>query len=66
MGKIADIIYRELNYMYCDNCRNNNHEPLEDGNGYNPCEDCHRKYNGWGISRDEAERIERLCQEAND
>ena len=66
MGKIADIIYRELNYMYCDNCRNNNHEPLEDKYGYNPCEDCHRKYNGWGISREEAERIERLCQEAND
>lgn len=43
-----------------------NHEPLEDETGYNPCEDCHRKYNGWGISREEAERIERLCQEAND
>ena len=66
MGRIADIIYRELNYMYCDNCRNNNHEPLEDETGYNPCEDCHRKYNGWGISKEEAERIERLCQEAND
>lgn len=66
MGKIADIIYRELNYMYCDNCRYNNHTPLEDENGDNPCEDCHRKYNGWGISREEAERIERLCQEAND
>ena len=62
MGKIADIIYKEIDYMYCDNCRYND-EFL--ANGYDPCEDCHRKYNGWGISREEAERIERLCQEAN-
>ena len=63
MGKIADIIYENLYYMYCDNCRYND-EILEDENSYDPCEDCHRKYNGWGISREEAERIERLCQEA--
>lgn len=64
MGKIADIIYKELNYMYCDNCRYNSEIVDKDEYGCNPnCEDCHRKYNGWGISRKEAERIEQLCNE---
>ena len=65
MGKIADIIYRELNYMYCDNCRYNSEVVDLDEYGVNPnCEVCHRKYNGWGISKAEAERIERLCKES--
>ena len=58
MGKIADTVYKELNYMYCDNCRYNS----EIKNTAN-CDDCHRKYNGWAVSRQIAERIEKLCQE---
>ena len=45
---VAKIIYDSLNYMYCDNCRCNS-EIEKDSCEYG-CDDCHRKYNGWGIS----------------
>ncbi len=61
MGKIADIIYRELSYMYCDNCRHSKN-PIDEY-GVDHCEDCHRKHNGWGVSKAEADRIEKLCEE---
>ena len=54
---IADIIYDNLGYMYCDNCRFNSEISEEESNemfGYWGCEDCHRKYNGWGISKSTA------------
>lgn len=51
---IADIIYNSLPYMYCDNCRYNSEEEGEYGD---PCEDCHRKYNGWAISKGTSEGI---------
>ena len=44
---IAKIIYNNLNYMYCDNCRFNNEIKESDSNEWN-CDECHRKYNGWG------------------
>ena len=59
MGKIADIIYEELSYMYCDNCRYQ--EYSEDIDGTDHCECCHRKYSGWAVSRDVAEAIEERC-----
>ena len=46
---IANIIYNTLNYMYCDNCRFDS-EIQEDDSDEWCCDDCHRKYNGWGIS----------------
>lgn len=49
--EISDLIYKRVDYMYCDNCRYNTE--IED----EACEDCHRKYNGWGISRAEADAI---------
>lgn len=52
---VAKIIYDNLNYMYCDNCRCNSEiekESYEYG-----CDDCHRKYNGWGISMQTSKRI---------
>ena len=52
---IAKIIYDNLNYMYCDNCRCNS-EIEEDSYEYG-CDDCHRKYNGWGISMQTSKRI---------
>lgn len=52
VDKIAQIIYDRLPYMYCDNCRYNSE--IEDEYG---CEDCHRKYNGWGISMATAKSI---------
>lgn len=52
---IAKIIYNNLNYMYCDNCRCNS-EIEKDSYEYG-CDDCHRKYNGWGISMQTSKRI---------
>ena len=53
MGRIAELIYDELSYAYCDNCRN-----AIDGN----CDDCHRKYQNWGISKETAEFLERKIE----
>lgn len=52
---IAKIIYNNLNYMYCDNCRCNSE--IEKDSYENGCDDCHRKYNGWGISMQTSKRI---------
>ena len=52
---VAKIIYDNLNYMYCDNCRFNI-EIEEDSNEWS-CDNCHRKYNSWGISMQESKRI---------
>jgi hypothetical protein len=49
--EVSDVIYNELCYMYCDNCRHN--YEIED----DACDDCYRKYNGWGISRAKADYI---------
>ena len=56
-SRISDLIYDRLNYMYCDNCRYNSEIP---GDG---CEDCHRKNNGWAISRNMADYIAALICE---
>lgn len=53
--KIAKIIYERLDYMYCDNCRYGLEIGQEDSSW--GCDDCHRKYNGWGISKNESEKI---------
>lgn len=52
--KISDLLYENLGYMYCDNCRFGSEiskEESEELYGCWGCEDCYRKYNGWGISR---------------
>ena len=56
-SRISDLIYDRLSYMYCDNCRYDSEIP---GGG---CEDCHRKSNGWGISRAMADNIAALICE---
>lgn len=51
--RISDLIYQTLSYMYCDNCRYSeeiSEKECELIYGESPCEMCHRKYNGWGIS----------------
>lgn len=50
---IANIIYNELDYMYCNNCRYS--EEIE-----SDCDFCYRKYNNWGISKKESERIAQM------
>lgn len=58
--KIAELIYNQVDYMYCDNCRFN-YEISEEEYGkthiFWACDDCYRKYNGWGISKAESENI---------
>lgn len=43
---ISKLIYKTLNYAYCDNCK------FADNNDFNfCCEDCHRKNNNWAVAR---------------
>ena len=51
--KIAQIIYDWLPYVYCDDCRYSTEIEHDDYND-SPCEDCYRKYMGWGISKKSA------------
>lgn len=53
---IVKIIYNTLNYMYCDNCRFDSEIQEGDSDEW-CCDDCHRKYNGWGISMNESNKI---------
>ena len=53
---IASIIYSTLDHMYCDNCRFNSEIKESDNSEWN-CDECHRKYNGWGVSMQESNRI---------
>lgn len=53
---IANIIYSTLDHMYCDNCRFNSEIKESDSDEWN-CDECHRKYNGWGVSMQESNRI---------
>jgi hypothetical protein len=64
--QISNIIYNRLGYMYCDNCRFGSEISEEEANekyGYWGCEDCHRKYNGWGISKDVCDGLARKIGE---
>ena len=67
---ITTMIYESLDYMYCDNCRFNseiNESDCTDESGISyRCEDCHRKYNGWGISKREAIRLAKQIIELKD
>lgn len=47
--EIIKILMEQLNYAYCDNCKDN-----IDGEN---CDDCHRKYINWSLAEHEAERI---------
>ena len=61
---IATMIYENLDYMYCDNCRFDSEIKEADcEEGMYGCEDCHRKYNGWGISKKEANRLAKQIME---
>lgn len=56
------MIYDSVDYMYCDNCRFNSEMDNYDG----ACDDCHRKYNGWGISQSESEWLaSKICKLLN-
>ena len=66
INAIQIMIYESLDYMYCDNCRFNGEmteDQCEKENINWGCEDCHRKYNGWGISKHEANRLAKQIEE---
>lgn len=42
---IADLLFNELSYAYCDNC------------GTTDCDDCHRKYQNWSLGEGTAENL---------
>ena len=62
--KIAEIIYEELSYMYCDNCRYATEIAEDPDRIFSPCDECYRKYNSWGISMSEAKRIANMIDTA--
>nr|DAL18230.1 MAG TPA_asm: TFIIB zinc-binding [Caudoviricetes sp.] len=53
---IANIIYNALDHMYCDNCRFSSEIKESDSDEWS-CDECHRKYNEWGVSMQESNRI---------
>lgn len=46
------VIYETLSYVYCDSCRGGNKKFINENPDY--CDDCHRKYQSWGISESTA------------
>jgi hypothetical protein len=53
--EIANLLYDELSYVYCDNCRGSDLENVDDIE--EQCEYCHRKSQNWGIRRSTADRL---------
>ena len=45
--KIAEILFKELSYIYCHNCHSS--ELTDDDDNYG-CDECYRKQMGWSIS----------------
>lgn len=59
--RISSVIYNELCYMYCDNCRN---AELDVEKREEACEFCYRKYNNWGVAKHTADEIaEKIAEE---
>jgi len=66
--KIAEILYNELDYIYCNTCKYTQitREEAEEKFDYYGCDDCYRKYMGWEISKNYAEEIaEEIINELN-
>lgn len=57
--KISELLYNELDYIYCDNCKfcSVSEEESNEKYGYWGCEDCHRKYMGWEISKKFSDKL---------
>lgn len=48
--EIANILLSRINYIYCHNCAFGNSDS-------SMCEECHRKYMNWELSKEYAEKI---------
>lgn len=51
----TELIYKTLDYAYCDNCRGNDKEIMEKEPDF--CDCCNRKSQNWAISKGMAEAI---------
>ena len=66
--QISNLLYDQLDHIYCDNCRFATEIPEEESNdkyGYWGCEDCYRKYIGWEISKSACDSLARKIGELN-
>ena len=66
--QISDLLYDQLDHIYCDNCRfatEISEEESNDKYGYWGCEDCYRKYIGWEVSRAACDSLARKIGELN-
>ena len=52
---IVKIMKEELIRVYCYNCRHENNYIDEYGN--DPCENCHRKFQNWGLKEFTARKM---------
>ncbi len=69
LNKIAELLYDSIGYCYCDNCGTpdllredegldpNPHDPEDLTIGDLHCDDCHRKYSNWRLSRNAAKEL---------
>ena len=61
--KITKILTDELCYCYCDNCEFGNWDKYQNEEC---CDDCHRKYQNWRLSKDTAKELaKRIIEEIN-
>jgi hypothetical protein len=58
MGKVADLLVSELNYIYCHNCANQDNE--------DECDGCNRKSMNWELGQQTAEQIEAKIKELSE
>ena len=67
MQTLEKQINDHLSYIYCDNCKFNEHskEYWEEKLGYYGCEDCHRKMMGWEPSPQCIQELITLVKESN-
>lgn len=57
--KISELLYNELDYIYCDNCKFYfvSEEESNEKYGYYGCKDCRRKCMGWEISKKSSDKL---------
>ena len=57
--EISSLIFDNLDYIYCDNCKFNGlgEEEAKEKYDYWGCDNCHRKMMGWELSKSESDRM---------
>lgn len=57
--KISELLYNELDYIYCDNCKFYfiSEESSNEKYGHYGCENCYRKCMGWEINKNFSDKL---------